>query len=297
MSKTPWIRFFPSDWLGGTRGMTAAETGIYVTLIMTMYEHGKPLVNDVGRLARLCGASNSVFKSTLNALISQGKILISDEGIWNERVGRELFYVSEKSSVGREAANARWYKKDNKNNDSADANALQTQSERNANQKPDTRYIKKDTIVSQKKGERLPDHFIPDLAFAQREGFTEQQSQKLFENFKDYWKSKTGKDATKLDWQATWRNWVRSPLNKKLKDNRYERNHNGNGRQLSTGEQVAQKISELGRRHDLSTPNRNHDDGVSDPFQGWNETNKQPTNEKHGNSGRLPQIALIASNG
>lgn len=29
------------------------------------------------------------------------------------------------------------------------------------------------------------------------------------ENFMDYWLSKTGKDATKLDWSRTWRSWMR----------------------------------------------------------------------------------------
>ena len=28
--------------------------------------------------------------------------------------------------------------------------------------------------------------------------------------FVDYWTAKTGKDATKLDWEATWRNWMRN---------------------------------------------------------------------------------------
>lgn len=28
--------------------------------------------------------------------------------------------------------------------------------------------------------------------------------------FKDYWTAKTGRDATKADWQATWRNWCRN---------------------------------------------------------------------------------------
>ncbi len=28
--------------------------------------------------------------------------------------------------------------------------------------------------------------------------------------FIDYWASKTGRDATKLDWDATWRNWIRN---------------------------------------------------------------------------------------
>lgn len=28
--------------------------------------------------------------------------------------------------------------------------------------------------------------------------------------FRDYWIAKSGKDAAKLDWQATWRNWIRN---------------------------------------------------------------------------------------
>ena len=28
--------------------------------------------------------------------------------------------------------------------------------------------------------------------------------------FRDYWIAKAGRDATKLDWDATWRNWVRN---------------------------------------------------------------------------------------
>jgi hypothetical protein len=30
--------------------------------------------------------------------------------------------------------------------------------------------------------------------------------------FRDHWTAKTGKDATKRDWQATWRNWCRSDI-------------------------------------------------------------------------------------
>lgn len=30
------------------------------------------------------------------------------------------------------------------------------------------------------------------------------------DKFRDFWISKTGKDATKLDWEATWRNWCRN---------------------------------------------------------------------------------------
>lgn len=139
MSKMPWVRFFPSDWLGGTRGMSAVETGVYITLIATMYERGEPIPEDHSRLARLCGASNSAFKKALDTLIDEGKISRSEAGLWNDRVEKEQVYLSEKSEVGSRAANARWSKKDKENNIRDDADALHSQSPGNANQKPDTR--------------------------------------------------------------------------------------------------------------------------------------------------------------
>jgi hypothetical protein len=33
---------------------------------------------------------------------------------------------------------------------------------------------------------------------------------KVFNQFKDYWISQAGQKGVKLDWFATWRNWVRS---------------------------------------------------------------------------------------
>lgn len=132
MSEVPWIRFFASDWLGGTRGMSAAETGVYITLIATMYERGEPVPEDHARLARLCGASNSAFKAILDRLVSEGKIIRVEGGLSNERVEKERVYLSEKSEVGRYAANARWGTKPKKNNGTAHANAMPAQSERNA---------------------------------------------------------------------------------------------------------------------------------------------------------------------
>jgi hypothetical protein len=32
----------------------------------------------------------------------------------------------------------------------------------------------------------------------------------VFDGFRDYWIAKAGKDGLKLDWTATWRNWVRN---------------------------------------------------------------------------------------
>jgi hypothetical protein len=63
-----------------------------------------------------------------------------------------------------------------------------------------------------KRGERLAsDLFFPkewcDFLVEQR---PELNAQKTFDQFKDYWISQAGQKGVKLDWFATWRNWVRS---------------------------------------------------------------------------------------
>lgn len=143
MTEGPWFKFYPSDWLAGTRGMTASETGIYITLVATMYEHDGYLPEDRPRLARTCGSSPAAFNKVLQQLIDAGKIVRVNGRLTQNRVLEELKNRSEKSVVAAEAANARWSNKDNKINDGTHADALQAQSERNAtragvrSQKPD----------------------------------------------------------------------------------------------------------------------------------------------------------------
>ncbi|WEX79280.1 hypothetical protein PYH37_004466 [Sinorhizobium numidicum] len=51
---------------------------------------------------------------------------------------------------------------------------------------------------------------MPDWGFAADRGFNRAQAQAEFEKFRDYWTAKAGRDAVKLDWPATWRNWIRN---------------------------------------------------------------------------------------
>lgn len=136
--------------------MTAAETGIYITLIATMYESGEPIRADEKRLARLCGASNSTFKACLASLVGEGKITSDNGLLWNDRVQKEVSYRSEKSQVGRNAANALWEKKRNENNGWVDANAMPSLSDRYANQKPEPDTIKKEAPTVPKGTARKP---------------------------------------------------------------------------------------------------------------------------------------------
>ena len=49
-----------------------------------------------------------------------------------------------------------------------------------------------------------------EWAMRERPTFTNGDAARMADRFRDYWIAKPGKDGTKLDWFATWRNWVRS---------------------------------------------------------------------------------------
>jgi len=74
---------------------------------------------------------------------------------------------------------------------------------------------KEETNVSSKKkrGTRLPDDWVLPREWGEwaiSQGWPEQAVRDQADRFKDYWIAKSGQGATKRDWQATWRNWMRN---------------------------------------------------------------------------------------
>jgi len=69
------------------------------------------------------------------------------------------------------------------------------------------------TRARAKIGTRLAVDWIPDpkdtARVAQECNLSPAMAAREFEKFRDYWCAKSGATATKLDWQATWRNWLR----------------------------------------------------------------------------------------
>jgi hypothetical protein len=63
------------------------------------------------------------------------------------------------------------------------------------------------------RGSRLPEEWAPSSelrVFAEGLGL---DAGRVAEQFRDYWRSKAGKDARKADWAATWRTWCRRDAN------------------------------------------------------------------------------------
>lgn len=63
---------------------------------------------------------------------------------------------------------------------------------------------------SERRASRIPDDFA--LTPERRAVATAERidPDRTFAKFRDYWRAKSGSSATKLDWDATWRNWCRS---------------------------------------------------------------------------------------
>lgn len=176
-----WCKFYPSDWLAGTRGLTMAEAGLYITMIMMMYEKGAPIDDDHTALARLAGAPKAAFARALQTLLRSGKIIETDDGLWSRRVEKELKTRAHKAKVASQSASARWQKGEEKQR-GPDANASNSQCETDAtrNQKPDTRVPTSSDEASPVPEDDRTILFREGLNFVKSRGIPEKQARSLF---------------------------------------------------------------------------------------------------------------------
>ena len=79
-------------------------------------------------------------------------------------------------------------------------------------QAPISNSPKTTTPQERRQGTRLPDDFevAPEMVEWFREHCPHVDGKRETEQFRDYWRAKPGKDGRKLDWVATWRQWMRT---------------------------------------------------------------------------------------
>lgn len=92
---------------------------------------------------------------------------------------------------------------------------------------------------------------------------------RIADGFKDYWLAKTGKDATKADWLATWRNWCRNDKTQitGLLNGQHQNSFSGNpskGNNRSSGSAFDKVMHEINaaRQRDNREPMGNYDPAV-----------------------------------
>jgi uncharacterized protein YdaU (DUF1376 family) len=217
VSDTPFIKFYPSDFLGGTSGLSPAERGVYITLLCLIFDNDGPVLRDDTRLARRCGAPKATFVRILDALIEAGKVTELDGMLTNGRAQKALMDRANRSQNAGYAAHARWGAQEVKTEEkqgAIDAVAMRAQCVADASQKPEPDKEEANaSSLPRKRAKRLPEDWKLPVEWGQWaiiEGWPEGVIRSEADKFRDYWIGRAGKDAAKLDWQATWRNWMRN---------------------------------------------------------------------------------------
>ena len=196
-----YYQFNIGDYQSHTSHLSDIEDLVYRRLLDWYYLHECPIPLDeaeVSRQIRMRSHTESI------AIVLREYFVYTDSGWIHNRANKEIAKADEKSEKASASAKARWSKKD--------ANALPTQSESNATH--NTLPITQDTkpIKENKKGSRLSQEWfltksLGDWATQERPDLDVRQ---VAEQFKDYWIAQPGQKGVKLDWDATWRNWVRN---------------------------------------------------------------------------------------
>lgn len=91
-----------------------------------------------------------------------------------------------------------------------------------------------------KRGTRLPADWKPSPAlhvYATDQGLIGHTLERVIEDFRDYWTAQPGQKGVKLDWDATWRRWVRTEVERRGID---PRAYQQQPRRLTHEEQMAE---------------------------------------------------------
>jgi uncharacterized protein YdaU (DUF1376 family) len=205
------MQLYVGDYLRDTRHLTAEQHGAYLLLLMAAWNAGGKLPNDPRKLARLAACTPSRWAKIADDLMEFFEV--DGDHITNRRLSLELKKASEKSIKRAEAGTRGGQATALKSKEPKAANATvlpQHSSEPEPEKKELSTNVERRAPVLAK-GCSLPDGWLPnpddflkaiDLIGAERAAAE-------LEKFTDYWRGVPGAKGRKLDWPATYRNWIR----------------------------------------------------------------------------------------
>lgn len=204
-----WMPLYIGDYLKDTRRLSTLEHGAYMLLIMEYWSNGG-IPNDDRKLARIVGLSDAEWAEIRE---NMAELFLDD---WqHKRINEELSKSEDKSNKAKDAASKRWQ------ND-CNADGMRTHSECNADGDADampslplpqslSKKEKAKAFSKDAKGTRITGCWSPDpkdwhLAISE---IGMPSADRELGKFRDYWIGIPGSRGRKLDWSATWRNWVK----------------------------------------------------------------------------------------
>ena len=196
------------DYLKDTSHLSLLEHGIYTRLLDVYYTREGAIPEE--QAARLIGARTKDEREALQAVLSEFFELTA-EGWAQQRCEREIARYQDKQRKAKASADARWkaQRPQSEGNANVLPDAMRTHSEGNALQSPDT--SNQTPKKRAERGSRLSADWTLPEEWAEwcRTARPDLDPDKVAAKFADYWHGVSGKSGVKLDWLATWRNWVR----------------------------------------------------------------------------------------
>lgn len=209
------VNYYPhhiGDYLRDTSHLTATEDGIYRRMLDLYYASEKPLPLDRDWLCRLLRARADEEREAVGFIL-QHFFSKTDDGWCNKRADEEIKSAAKKAKAARlngklggrpitQRVNSGLA---NKNPEETQAKAPKTNNQ-TQNQEP-----KEKKKEERSRGSRLlpswqPSEILKAWAVKKRPDL---DIESTVEKFVDHWSSVPGGKGLKLDWEATFRNWVR----------------------------------------------------------------------------------------
>ena len=204
------------DFIKDTSFLTNEEIGIYLKLIWLYYDTEKPLPNNLFELGMKTATRDN--QVVLEGLLEMFFLLDEENKCWHHnRCDKEIEHYKQQLTTASKAGKASALKRAmNKNATSVEQalNERSTEVQPTNNHKP----ITNNHIKEKRLGSRLAQDWIlpDDWEYWANKQRPELNAKSVADQFKDYWISQPGQKGLKLDWEATWRNWVRNTNAPKL---------------------------------------------------------------------------------
>ncbi len=197
------------DFIKDTSFLTNEEIGVYLKLIWLYYDTEKPLPNNLFELGMKTNTRDN--PPMLEGLLEMFFTLNEQQTHWHHsRCDKEIEHYKQQLNIASKAGKASAAKRAMNKGLTPVEQPLDigsTDVQPTNNHKPITNNQDKKTL-----GKRLANDFLFPIEWEQfcKEQRPELHPTKTFDQFKDYWVSQAGQKGVKLDWFATWRNWVRN---------------------------------------------------------------------------------------
>jgi uncharacterized protein YdaU (DUF1376 family) len=193
--------------------LTMLQHGAYTLLIDSCYD--REVFPTLEQALEWTWASTEAEVEAVKFVLSRFFVLDKEGCFVQDRILQELLHYHKNADTNKRIADEREAKRRENS-----TKRVQVVDEATPNHKPLT--INHKPIKENKRGSRLASDWF--LSKSMGEWATQERPdldvRQVAEQFKDYWVAQAGQKGVKLDWDATWRNWVRNT--KTVKPNPYD---------------------------------------------------------------------------